>query len=224
MCPSDNNPAALPLASLPGLPEELCLAVIEQCDMSSMIALLQTSRRFYKLIDPHDKARRPQMEEFLIEAQFFPRYQEQDGFACFACTKILPRSNFTDKHTKAGPRSRLGFQQRKRFCIPCGIDKGFFTPGTLVKQGYSLRLVCRGCKQLKEAEFCRRCMFCTACIRMRLQETGRWTHNHHMIREELTPLQVDDLRRTVAQALMRLSRSFLRPSSTLIGLGCATTK
>jgi len=28
MCPSDNDPAALPLASLPGLPEELCLAVI----------------------------------------------------------------------------------------------------------------------------------------------------------------------------------------------------
>ena len=153
MCPSDNNPAALPLASLPGLPEELCLAVIEQCDMSSMIALLQTSRRFYKLIDPHDKARRPQMEEFLIKAQSFTRYQEQDGFACFACTKILPRSNFTDKHTKAGPRSRLGSQQRKRFCIPCGVDKGFFTPGTLVKQGHSLRLVCRGCKQFKEAEF-----------------------------------------------------------------------
>jgi hypothetical protein len=92
MCTADNKPAALPLAPLPCLPEGLCLAVIEQCDMSCKIALSQANRRFHRLIDPYDKSQRPQMKNFLIEAQSFPRHQKEDGFAGFACTKILPRA------------------------------------------------------------------------------------------------------------------------------------
>jgi hypothetical protein len=210
MCPSDNNNlVAPPLASLPGLPEELCLAVIEQCDIPSMLSLLQTSRRFHRLTDPHSSSRRPQMEAFLIEAQSFPRYREQDGsLACFACNRILPHSAFADKHTRT-PRSRLGSQQRKRFCIACGVDKGLFTPGTLVKQGSSLRLVYRGCKQFKQAGFCRGCMFCTACIRGRPKDFGhcRWSAAHDLIHEGLEHPRVEGLSPAATQAVTRLTIS-----------------
>ena len=195
MCTTSETPSKPLQASFPGLPEELYLAVIEQCDIPSMLSLLRTSRRFYRLTDPHSSSRRPQMEAFLIKAQYFPRHREHDGFlACFACNKILPRSAFTDKHTRA-PRSRLGSQQTKRFCIACGVDKGLFTPGTLVKQGSSLRLVCRGCKRFKQAGFCQRCMFCTACIRGRPKDFRhcRLSAIHVIIHEEDELCRLEDL-------------------------------
>ena len=66
------------LASLPGLPQELCLAVIEQCDMPSILALSQTSRHFHRLANPYDKSRQSLMTDFLIKVQDF--HAEQDGF------------------------------------------------------------------------------------------------------------------------------------------------
>jgi hypothetical protein len=188
MCTADNKPAALPLAPLPCLPEGLCLAVIEQCDMSCKIALSQANRRFHRLIDPYDKSQRPQMENFLIEAQSFPRHQKEDGFAGFACTKILPRAHFTDKHATT-QRSRLGSQQRKRFCIQCGMDKRFFTPGTLVKQGDCVRVVCRKCRQLKESGFCKGCMVCAECTRGRREDSCGSRMLHYMMGDELPRLE-----------------------------------
>jgi hypothetical protein len=107
MCTADNKPAALPLTSLPCLPEELCLAVVEQCDMSCKIALSQASRRFHRLIDPYDKSQRPQIENFLIEAQSFPRHRKEDGFACFACTKSSPRTLHRQTHNDPAQPARL---------------------------------------------------------------------------------------------------------------------
>jgi hypothetical protein len=163
---ADHQTSAPSLASLPGLPYELSVAVIEQCDMSSLIALSETSRQFQRLADPYDKSRRSLMEEFLIEAQTFPRWQQdqQDGFACFSCTNVLPRNSFGKPHTK-GPRGRNGGCQYQRFCIQCGMDKGLFVPGSIVKQGGVTRLKCRQCKLLKGGRFCDLCKFCTDCVR-----------------------------------------------------------
>jgi hypothetical protein len=187
---ADHQTSAPPLASLPGLPYELSVAVIEQCDMSSLIALSETSRQFQRLADPYDKSRRSLMESFLIEAQTFPRWQQdpQDGFACFSCTKVLPRARFTTKHTK-GIRGRNGGCQYQRFCIQCGMDKDLFVPGSIVRQGGVTRFKCRQCKLLKGGRFCELCKFCTDCVRRyRVQpcEGGFLMHPlHRMMGDEL---------------------------------------
>lgn len=173
---NDEPGAPLPFASLPGLPEELCIAVVEQCDMPSIIAFSQTSHHFHRLANPKDDCRRAQMQEFLVKAQTFPRWQE-DGFACFSCFKILPRNEFTAKQTKS-PRGRNGVDQSQRFCIPCGVSTGRFRPGNIVKQGGSLRILCCQCKQLKGGRFCGICLLCTDCVRRhRYPCEERYGHN-----------------------------------------------
>jgi hypothetical protein len=163
MCPVDTNPTPPPQASLPGLPEELCIAIIDECDIPSLIALSQTSRLFNRLIDPFAPSLYWQMRDFLIKSQSFPYAQAIDGFACFICTKVLPRSNFTDKHTRS-PYGRLGSLQRLRFCIPCGLETGLFSPGTIIKQkGAPVLVVCRQCGKPKADRFCNICRFCAKC-------------------------------------------------------------
>lgn len=173
-----------PAAPLLGaLPEELCLAVIEELDISSIIALSQTSQRFSRLANPTDESRRSIMNDFLIEAQAFPRWQ-RDGFACFACTKVLPRSKFADKQTK-GKRGRNGSQQDRRFCIQCGVEKGHNSPGSIVTQGDSIRMVCRGCKSLQGGQFCDLCKFCRHCRRLAFPLRSCERNGHKIIGDAL---------------------------------------
>lgn len=70
---------------LVAMADELCLAVIEELVLSSIIAISQTSRQCRRLADPTGESRRFMMSKFIIEAQAFPRWQI-DGFICFACT------------------------------------------------------------------------------------------------------------------------------------------
>ena len=94
MSPTGNEPnSPLLLASLSSLPGELCLAVAEECDQQSLIALSMTNRKFQRLADPYDDSRYTLMQNFLVSAQYFRRWQGE-GFACFSCDKVLPKSRF----------------------------------------------------------------------------------------------------------------------------------
>jgi hypothetical protein len=167
------------------LPEELCLKIIEKLDMSSIIALSQTSRRFKRLSDPTDESRRSLLHEFLIEVQAFPRWQ--DGFACFTCAKVLPRSRFANAQTKL-KRGRNGGQQERRFCVQCGLEKGLHVPGNMVVQGEVIRMVCRQCRRLKGGRFCECCAICTDCDRYRstLERCAKEDWGHEIIGDTIS--------------------------------------
>lgn len=149
-------------AALSSLPEELHLAIIEKLDVASLFALSRTSRQFQRLADPLDTSRRCALEDFLIEAQYFARWQAQDGFACFTCSKVLPRNDFGDTQIK-GKHGLNGNKQRLRFCIECGVTKRRYPPGARIYQGASVQFVCRSCRQLKGGRSCARCTICSAC-------------------------------------------------------------
>jgi hypothetical protein len=185
------------------LPEELCLAIIEKLDISSIIALSQTSRRFNRLSDPTEESRHSQMIKFLVEVQAFPRWK--NGFACFFCLKVLPRCRFTDKQTKS-PRGRNGSEQEGRFCIQCGIEKGWSPPGSMVKQGDVIRMVCRQCKRLEGGRFCDICKICSHCDPYRFTLRNCERMNGHKI---------------IGQAIPSVERSQALPVclATALGLG-----
>jgi hypothetical protein len=159
------------------LPEELCLNIIEKLDMRSIISLSQTSRQFNRLSDPTDESKRSLLREFLLEAQTFPRWK--DGFACFTCAKVLPRSRFANAQTKH-KRGRNGTDQERRFCVQCGMKNGAHSPGNMVVQGDVIRMVCRQCERLKGGRFCERCAICTDCDRtgsiLKWCENQDWGH------------------------------------------------
>ena len=156
---SDNDSPSF----LADLPEELNIAIIKELDMASIIALSQTSKQFHRLANPKDDSRRPELQEFLLGVQFFPRWE--DGFACFSCAKVLPREKFACSQTrqKRGRHADVA-NQVKRFCVQCGVGKGLYTPGSHVVQANGvLRFVCQHCKKLGDGRFCRWCAICHHC-------------------------------------------------------------
>jgi len=174
-----NNERLLALATLP---EEICIAITDTLNMPSIIYLSQTNRLFHRLSNPVDSSRHVLLEEFLIEAQAYRRWQGC-GFACFSCMRVLHRHSFASAHTK-GKRGRNGSQQKTRFCIRCGIDKGLYLPGSQVVQDDVIRVVCRQCKKIRGGKFCQRCAFCKDCERQYRDRTvfptenceGKWGH------------------------------------------------
>jgi len=139
------------------------MAIIEQLDMPAMIALCQTSRLFARLADPRDDSRKMLFEAFLIDAQSFARWQNGES-ACFSCKKILEASSFASNQLR-GTRGQNGTRQRKRFCIPCGLEKKLYAPGNQVIQDDLIRFRCRQCKRLRGGSFCHCCAICESCER-----------------------------------------------------------
>ena len=196
MSTADAQPEApLAMSSLQGLSNEVCLAVVEHLDMSSFLALSLTSHHFHKLTNLKEEFRRPLLREFTFRAQTLPQWQKdrKDGFACSICLKLLPRIEFTDTQTK-GPRGRNGGDQINRFCIPCGVKSGRFSPGSIVKQGDRLRVVCWQCKDVKGGRFCSICFICTDCVRRHSRRNHGWRPCeerpfHNIIGDELPPAE-----------------------------------
>jgi hypothetical protein len=137
------------------------MAVVEILDMQSIIALSQTNRQFHRLADPYDESRRSQLRQFLTRAQSFPRWLA-DGFACFTCTKVLPRDRFADKDM-VKKRGKGKVQERKRSCIQCNMATGRLSPGSMVWQGTTLQRVCHHCRLLKSSRSCSICSVCRDC-------------------------------------------------------------
>nr|POE49262.1 hypothetical protein CFP56_32412 [Quercus suber] len=150
------------MSGLANLPVELSSAIVAECDAPTLISLLQTSRHFYRLCGDEIKARPLELTEFLLRAQYFPRWVDT-GFACFLCLKILPRSDFSRPHTR-GKRGKQGTQQERRFCMECGFATGRISPGSQVSlQDGDLLFVCRFCLGRKRGKFCQICTICTDC-------------------------------------------------------------
>lgn len=177
---ADETKSASTLSISSTLPEEICLTIVENLDIRAVFALSRSSRRFHRLSNPYDQCRRTSLENFLLEAQYFPRWRG-DGFACFSCQKILLRESFAEGQRK-GKRGLNGGQQLGRFRIQCGLKEGRYCPGSQVVQGNIARVVCRQCQKLEGGMFCQNCAICEGCDRARSFSTLKrcreeWRHN-----------------------------------------------
>ena len=143
---------------LAALPEELCLAIIDELDMPSIFALSETSRFFNRLANPTADSRRPLLTEFLLEAQDLPRWK-RTRFACFACNKILPRHRFIDSQV-ATILGKGASQEKTRHCVQCAVKEGHFALASVVTQYSRERVLCAQCKKLIGGVVCDTCRFC----------------------------------------------------------------
>ena len=68
---------------------------------------------------------------------------------CYACLERLPRECFTDAQA-TGSRS-LGHKKGKyRFCKRCGVEKGIWELGTVVKEAKRSWIVCKACRTMRQ--------------------------------------------------------------------------
>lgn len=162
---TNNSPADVSSLLLSTLPEEVYLLILDHLPIPSILALSQTSKSFNRIVNPTcDPKRRLLLDEFLVEAQNFPRWRG-DGFACFVCVGIFPRRRFVDELTK-DEYGRGGGRQKGRFCVLCGLKTGRLEKGRKVWRGTSLLVVCWRCGLLNEGwqgGVCKVCRDCAVC-------------------------------------------------------------
>ncbi|RVX68107.1 hypothetical protein B0A52_08247 [Exophiala mesophila] len=70
---------------------------------------------------------------------------------CYSCLTTLPRECFGDKQI-TGSKSLGHKDARLRFCMACGLKKGFYLPGTVFKMAMKSCIVCKGCNSIQRGD------------------------------------------------------------------------
>lgn len=83
-----------------------------------------------------------------------------DFFACRYCLTIRPAGYFSNAMMK-GKRGKHGLgtleEKSERFCIPCGVEREIYVPGTYIQfggAGFKEGFVCRRCTCFNTARYC----------------------------------------------------------------------
>ncbi|OAP57032.1 hypothetical protein AYL99_09145 [Fonsecaea erecta] len=67
---------------------------------------------------------------------------------CYSCLKALPRECFVESQV-TGRRSLGHHEARRRFCRTCGVTKGIWEKGTVIRDGRCTLVLCKACNNLK---------------------------------------------------------------------------
>ncbi|KAF2873745.1 hypothetical protein BDV95DRAFT_470141, partial [Massariosphaeria phaeospora] len=106
------------------LPVELYGDIIDQLDLQDRIRLAWTSRYFTSIIAF------PTYDEFL-EAETRKWAMSKSLFACSICARFQRLEAFADDMRK-NKRGRFGAEARTRYCLRCGVDRGWYSIGAVV--------------------------------------------------------------------------------------------
>ncbi|KIW27081.1 uncharacterized protein PV07_06859 [Cladophialophora immunda] len=92
------------------------------------------------------------------------RITRAERLNCYACLKRLPRQCFVESQVM-GRRSLGHADAGRRFCRACGVKKGIWDKGSVVKDGRRTLVLCKKCNSLgrvdagaKKGGICSRCM------------------------------------------------------------------
>ncbi|KAH0846591.1 hypothetical protein AYO21_11617 [Fonsecaea monophora] len=94
------------------------------------------------------------------------RIMRAERLNCYACLKCLPRECFV-KGQVTGRRSLGHGEAGRRFCKACGVKKGIWDKGSVIKDGRRTWVVCRWCNSLGRVEAgSKEAGICSACLSM----------------------------------------------------------
>lgn len=129
-----------PLLVLPPLlrlPIELHYEIVSHLELQDRVRLTLTSRYFTSLIEPTT------FKDFLT-AETGPWAISKDYYACKGCKRFRHLLQFADDMRK-GKRARHGVDAQARFCVQCGVDQHWYSPGTNFTIMGKPHVICRLC-------------------------------------------------------------------------------
>ena len=159
--------------SLSTLPEELQVLIFQQLDdYQAAIALSTTSRHFHRVVEPKVHVSDEHKIRDLLWIEESPKHRAppnglediQLNLACFRCYTIRPLDAFALKHIY-GSYAKDHSKELRRFCLDCGVSKGIYGKGSMVRKTDRLWYhMCGCCEELKEGAFCGSCFHCWECL------------------------------------------------------------
>ena len=181
-------------ATLPNLPTELHLAIMDHLQPLDLLALSLTSRHFQKTSKPQaptikslisSKPSREEKKAFLLHLEH-TWYKGRKHYACYHCFKILPAARFADTQISKGRRKGQQYGDG-RCCTECGIRGGRYRPGWGITVDKVEYWVCKKCKRAKRPPFCGECNLCLDCYGGSIRRhVKRFGEGHCVFRKKRT--------------------------------------
>lgn len=116
------------------LPIELHQNIIGHLDLQDRAALAMTNRYFSVVATPTYKT--------FLDSEMTERAVAQNLYTCKGCARFRRAEEFANDMIK-DRRGRHGQAAATRFCLDCGVGRGFYTVGTIVVIGTGLWELCR---------------------------------------------------------------------------------
>ncbi|KAF2790002.1 hypothetical protein K505DRAFT_252165 [Melanomma pulvis-pyrius CBS 109.77] len=138
------------------LPIELHRDIIDKLELQDRVRLAHTCRYFLSTIKP------PTHGEFLA-TETSPWAVSNQLYTCRGCVRFRHLRRFTDDMRK-GKRARRGVEAHTRFCVDCGVDRQWYTPGTevtIMGQSHVLCMHCKNFPGLTQKECLEECLPCS---------------------------------------------------------------
>ena len=145
--------------SLTNLAGELQDLIITELHPSSAVALSQTNHHFHASVNLH---RLPfsVVFDWIREKELMPSHTD---YACYTCLRLKPGSAFATSQIKSR-RGKHGKAFHTRTCLDCGFSIGKHSPGSFLKIGDEMQVLCMGCEIMRK-RFCTLCQWCDSCIK-----------------------------------------------------------
>lgn len=122
------------------IPLEIKLEIVSNLDPVALEYLRLTHTSFADIISKADVQRSRLVWTETSRSYKFPH----SHYACYVCLRRLPAHSFCDD-SKTGTKGNGGISMNKRFCLDCGVEKGWYPKGTAVLIRGRLRAPCQQC-------------------------------------------------------------------------------
>lgn len=146
------------------LPPEVLGRIARHLPYEALLVLGGLSRTLRRRVDPQVAAEESKIGLVLRAekdaAHNFRRHRERLG--CFACYRVLAVGEFAAEQLARDPYSRRtgGATFLRRYCVPCGLRRGWHRPGEVIERRDSSTWWVCGCRQARDkatTSACRRC-------------------------------------------------------------------
>lgn len=172
------------------LPVELHLEIMGLLELHDRVNVASANRYFRSITTP------PSHADFLhYEASNWARCKQL--LTCRGCVRLCGFADFADAMRKT-TQCRSGVDAHKRFCIKCGVERGWYRRGTYIAIKTLPHVVCKTCGKLTDQmDRGHNCSSCSprswwSCIRVPVQRvedrdywtwTARWSPEGRLPRE-----------------------------------------
>ncbi|KAK6219399.1 hypothetical protein LQW54_002130 [Pestalotiopsis sp. IQ-011] len=148
------------------LPHEVLNRIARYLPYEALLVLGSLSRTLRRRVDPQLAAEESKIGLVLRAekdaAHNFRRHRERLG--CFACYRVLAVGEFAAEQLARDPYSRGtgagGVTFLRRYCVACGLRRGWHRPGEVIERRDSSTWWVCGCRQARDkatTSACRRC-------------------------------------------------------------------